>query len=138
MPAAFSEQLHFLGHIVTLSSQKIICLLKIIPGFCLLLIFVLSTVYFIVLDWCLLEVSNIDCGHETLTVTITCFSLVYELVLCFHFALSFYCGTLKCEHKIEILTHMEKAARVLRCTEQINAGAKKINKLFLTVAWPGT
>jgi hypothetical protein len=57
--------------------------------------------------------------------------------MCFQYALSFYCGIFKCEEKHIIFTQMEKVAQVLGCTDKINAGAKKINKLFIILAWPG-
>jgi len=110
---------------------------KIIPGFCLLLIFVISAVYFIIVDWCLLEVSNNECRIKDINVTIVCFSLVYELVMCFLCVLSFYSGTLKCDEKFEILARMEKVAQVLSCTGKINGSAKKTNKLCLIVTCPG-
>jgi hypothetical protein len=118
--------------------QNILLRYQIIPSFCVLGIFVFSTAYFIVLDSCLLDFDNNDCKLKNLNVTITCFTLVYELVMCLQYALSFYCGSVQCEEKLEILSRMERLARVLNCTEKIIAVAKKTNTLFLTLVWPGT
>jgi len=118
--------------------KKSLVFYQIIPGLCFLLMFLFSTVFFIFLDSCLLEVGNNECSLQILNVTITCFSLVYELVMCFQYALFFYCGTFKCEEKLVILTRMEKVAQVLSCSEKMNASAKKMNILFITMAWPGT
>jgi hypothetical protein len=118
--------------------KKSVVVYQIIPGCCFLLFFLFSTLFFIFLDACLLEVGNNECRLQILNVTITCFSLVYELVMCFQYVLSFYCGIFKCEEKLLISTQMEKLAQVLNCTDKIYTGKKKINTLFIIQAWPGT
>jgi len=110
---------------------------QIIPGLCLLLIFVITTVYFIFVDWCIFEDSNNECSLNNINVTMACFSLVYELVMCFLCVLSFYSGTLKCDEKFEILARMEKVAQVLNCTEKVNAAAKKKTRLCLIATCTG-
>jgi uncharacterized membrane protein YjgN (DUF898 family) len=116
--------------------QRSLVCYQIIPGVCLLLVLVFSTVYFIIVDWCIIDDSNNECWIKNINVTIICFTFVYELVMCFLCALSFYSGTLKCDAKFEIITRMEKVAQVLSCTGRINTSAKKTKKLCLIVTCP--
>jgi hypothetical protein len=91
----------------------------------------------IILDWCFLGNTDNECSDKNENVTITIFALLYEVVLCLLYILSFYCGAYQCKEKFEIFTHIEKIARTLNCTENVIVVAKKTDKLFVIIAWPG-